>query len=89
MEEEFCADCGRSRPSQKTDSHLPEHFEKMIEHVILEARPAIEEKIKETDEWHGEIECPVCGKQLSYSKCKGNGHIHGNCETKGCLRWME
>jgi len=89
IEDKACADCGRWRPEQTTDSGLDEHTVKMINHMIIEARPAIEAKIKETDKWSGEIECPVCGKQLCYNKVKSNGHIHGKCETEGCLRWRE
>ena len=54
----------------RIDVGMDEHTAKMIDHIILEARLAIEERVEETDEWFGEIECPACGKQLSYSKVK-------------------
>ena len=88
MEDEFCADCGRSRNNAKY-GHLNEKDSKMMDHIMLEAYPAINAKVEETDEWNGEIECPACGKKLYYTKCKSNEHIHGNCETKGCLQWMQ
>jgi hypothetical protein len=36
----------------------------------------------------GEIECPKCKGQLQYSIARSNGHVHGQCKTKGCLSWM-
>lgn len=34
-------------------------------------------------------ECPVCGGKLHMSITAYNGHVHGQCETRGCLSWME
>lgn len=36
----------------------------------------------------GTIECPVCKGQLAWVRAHHNGHLHGQCETDGCLRWM-
>ena len=36
----------------------------------------------------GVIDCPVCGNSLNYVVSGGNHHIHGKCETAGCLAWM-
>lgn len=36
----------------------------------------------------GLIDCPKCGKRLSYT-IASNNHVHGCCETEHCLRWME
>lgn len=35
------------------------------------------------------IECPVCKGRLHLSQSSYNGHVHGHCETKDCLNWME
>lgn len=35
------------------------------------------------------VECPACGGRLHLSIAAYNGHVHGSCETKGCVRWME
>lgn len=35
------------------------------------------------------IECPVCKGRLHLSQSSYNGHVHGHCETKDCLSWME
>lgn len=49
-------------------------------------------KIKETHKgksWSGVEECPACKGKLHLSHAAYNGHVHGNCETEGCLSWME
>jgi len=35
------------------------------------------------------IECPQCKGRLHLSQAAYNGHVHGHCETKGCVSWME
>lgn len=35
------------------------------------------------------IECPACKGRLHLSQAAYNGHVHGQCETKGCVSWME
>ena len=35
------------------------------------------------------IECPVCNGKLHLSQSSYNGHVHGHCETEGCVSWME
>lgn len=35
------------------------------------------------------IECPACKGRLHLSQAASNGHVHGKCETNGCLSWME
>ena len=35
------------------------------------------------------IECPVCKGRLHLSQAAYNGHVHGTCETEGCVSWME
>lgn len=37
----------------------------------------------------GTIECPVCKGRLAWTRDSVNGHLHGQCETDGCLRWMQ
>ena len=37
----------------------------------------------------GVIECPKCKGRLHYSISGYNGHIHGKCETDGCLSWIQ
>lgn len=35
------------------------------------------------------IECPACKGRLHLSQSSYNGHVHGRCETQGCVSWME
>lgn len=36
------------------------------------------------------IDCPTgCGGKLHLSQSSYNGHVHGQCTTKDCVRWME
>ena len=35
------------------------------------------------------IECPACKGKLHLSQASYNGHVHGQCETEGCVSWME
>ena len=35
------------------------------------------------------IECPACKGRLHLSQSSYNGHVHGHCETKDCVSWME
>lgn len=38
---------------------------------------------------HEVIECPECKGRLHLSQAAYNGHVHGKCETEGCVSWME
>ena len=35
----------------------------------------------------GETACPVCEGRLRFVMA-ANGHLHGRCETPGCVQWM-
>lgn len=35
------------------------------------------------------VACPICKGRLHLSQSAYNGHVHGTCETAGCLEWME
>lgn len=35
------------------------------------------------------IECPKCKGRLHLSQSSYNGHVHGKCETDGCVSWMD
>lgn len=35
----------------------------------------------------GVVQCPACDQQLKYSMAY-NGHVWAQCETPGCLRWI-
>lgn len=44
---------------------------------------------KPTEDRRGTVECPVCKGKLHLSQSSYNGHVHGACETPGCVSWME
>jgi len=37
----------------------------------------------------GTIECSTCKGRLAWIRDSFNGHLHGQCETDGCLRFMQ
>lgn len=37
----------------------------------------------------GTVECPTCKGRLVWARDRHNGHLHGQCETDGCLRFMQ
>lgn len=37
----------------------------------------------------GTVECPACKGRLVWARDRSNGHLHGQCETGDCLRWMQ
>lgn len=37
----------------------------------------------------GVIECPKCKGKLHLSQSAYNGHVRGQCETEGCVSWVE
>ena len=58
---------------------------------IKEAAPLIS-KLKEEFKdvgGYGTRNCPVCGNIFHFTVAECNGHVHGKCETTGCLRFME
>ena len=46
-------------------------------------------KPKPEQDRHDVIECPICKGKLHLSQSSYNGHCHGQCETEGCVQWME
>lgn len=40
-------------------------------------------------DWRGIEVCPICQGRLHMTHAKYNGHVHGKCETKDCVSWME
>lgn len=35
------------------------------------------------------IECPVCKGNLHLHQSVRNGHVHGKCDSVGCVNWIE
>ena len=68
------------------DAEMEAHMAKHILVAPLVRRIKKEHKGKS---WHGVEECPVCKGRLHLSHAAYNGHVHGHCETEGCVSWME
>ena len=57
---------------------------------ILKVLPIVSEwKKKEPIGKSETVECPICKGKLHLSQAACNGHVHGKCETKDCVSWME
>jgi len=60
---------------------------------IVAARKAITDKhgyVKPQLIIQSEMACPICTNgQMSYQISPHNGHIHAQCSTPDCVRWME
>jgi len=63
------------------------HFEKAM--IAIRVASAWRVKPKPAADRREVIECPVCKGRLHLSQSAYNGHVHGACETDGCVRWME
>jgi len=79
--------------TEPTNQEIEDH-EKWADEIIErlnKASPLISELKKEYGETGGKgtRPCPVCGNTLNFTVSSLNGHVHGKCETKDCLSWME
>lgn len=57
--------------------------------LALSAASAWRTKGRPTHSRAETITCPACGGKLHLSQLSYNGHVHGRCETPGCVSWME
>jgi hypothetical protein len=57
---------------------------------MLVVMPVVAEWRKKPPKGKAEvIECPMCKGRLHLAQSAYNGHVHGKCETEGCVSWME
>lgn len=83
--------CDKFEPLTKQDCI---EDDRRIERAILRqmAVGPIVSRVKEEykgKDWSGKESCPVCQGTLHLSHSSYNGHVHGQCETDGCVAWME
>lgn len=82
-----------SKFTEPTDDEVAAHekdMERSIER-ITNTLPIIS-RIKELhkgESWAGVDACPNCGGILHLTHAALNGHVHGQCETSGCVSFME
>ena len=56
---------------------------------VFNAMGRVRAQHKETGAYHGEVECPACGKALQWSMASRHKHTRGWCATRECVAWME
>lgn len=79
-----------AEPTREEIAEFNDVMEKLAERFIR-TLPIIS-KVKaehEGEDWQGTVECPECKGVLHLSHASYNGHVWGQCETDGCLSWME
>ena len=72
---------------QESRRSMDAHWQKTI--VALKVASEWRVKPKPKTDRAEIIECPVCKGKLHLSQSSYNGHVHGKCETEGCVAWME
>lgn len=81
----------RSTASSDTDIAEREGTIRKAIDRMMRTQPLIS-RIKELhkgENWSGVDACPTCGAILHLTHAASNGHVHGHCETKGCVSFME
>lgn len=70
---------------------LPDRIQRAIERTTKAATAAHEffKAEPRTQDVLHEIECPICKGRLYIRQASHNGHVWGQCETEGCVSWME
>ena len=97
----FLDDKGNSKPDalpcaqlrRPTPEEIAEHAawrDEYMKKQIAVMTGISEWRKKHKGKSHAEIiECPACKGRLHLSIAAYNGHVHGKCETDGCVAWME
>ncbi len=71
---------------EQHEKWLDEHLKKMADVMAAIAPWRKQHKGKNFAEV---VECPACKGRLHLSIAAYNSHVHGRCETAGCVSWME
>lgn len=82
--------CGKwERRTRKMGEARADRFEKSMRQIEI-VGPVVAAWRKKPPRGKAEIiECPACKGRLHLSQASSNGHVHGKCETSGCVSWME
>ena len=79
------------RPTMESAEESADGFEELMDRMEI-VMPVVSKwriKPKPKQDRREVIECPKCKGRLHLSQSSYNGHVHGSCETEGCVRWME
>jgi hypothetical protein len=86
-----CATCPKWEPPTSEEIAAAEAAWKASQDrmmLVLKATKPVRKEQKGKN-WRGTIECPICKGKLHLSHAAYNNHMHGRCETDGCVAWME
>jgi hypothetical protein len=56
----------------------------LVNQLVTEVRRA-----HGSEDWAGEVACPVCHGTLHLTHAKFNGHVWCSCDTQDCVSWVE
>jgi hypothetical protein len=69
---------------EEQEKEFKERFEK-----TMNASKLIMEATQGKRRVSGRIKCPACESGTLQYSVAYNGHVHADCSTPGCLRWVE
>lgn len=72
---------------QRDRIDLEAHLKKTTTAIKIASQWRI--KPKPSADRREEVACPICEGKLHLFQSAYNGHVHGKCETEGCVSWME
>lgn len=82
-----------SKYTEPSEADIAEHEETVRKAIdrITKTLPIVSriKKLHKGENWSGVDSCPECGAILHLTHAACNGHVHGQCETKGCVSFME
>jgi hypothetical protein len=70
-----------------TDSEMQQIKERQRESVSFVVKAL--ESISKLKGSQGSVDCPKCNKTIHWTRASYNGHIHAQCETAGCVSFLQ
>jgi hypothetical protein len=89
---ETCAECAlRQEPTAEQVAQSRIDSDKALERAVAGIKVAAAWRVmpKPPADRREVLKCPICSGRLHLSQSAHNGHVHGRCETAGCISWME
>lgn len=81
----------REEPTDEDVQRSRAEWEADVNKTIAAIKIAVQWSVKPKPDAdrRGEVKCPICEGKLHLFQSAYNGHVHGKCETDGCVSWME